>query len=43
VTLPHDDDKKKPSPARIAIWLVVSAVGVYMVLSAVISIVAGGS
>lgn len=36
------DGPKKPSPARIGIWLVVSAVGVYMLASGVIGIIAGG-
>ena len=36
------DDPKKPSPARIGVWLVVSAVGIYMVASGVIGIVSGG-
>ena len=37
------NDPKKPSPTRVGIWLVVGAVGVYMLLSGIIGIVAGGS
>ncbi|MBB2975960.1 hypothetical protein FHX49_001527 [Microbacterium endophyticum] len=36
-------DPKSPSPARIGIWVVVGAVGVYMVASGVIGILSGGS
>jgi hypothetical protein len=36
------DDPKKPSPARIGVWLVVGAVGVYMLGSGVIGILSGG-
>lgn len=36
------NDPKKPSPARIGVWLVVGAVGVYMVASGVIGIISGG-
>ncbi|WP_159501539.1 hypothetical protein [Microbacterium sp. 18062] len=36
------NDPKKPSPARVGIWLVVGAVGVYMLASGVIGIVSGG-
>jgi hypothetical protein len=44
VSLPNNnDDKKKPSSARIAIWLVVSAVGAYMLLSGVIGAISGGN
>jgi len=38
-----DPEKKKPSPARVGIWLVVGAVGVYMLASGIIGIVSGGS
>jgi len=34
---------KKPSPTRIAIWVVVGAVGLYMLGSGIIGIIAGGS
>jgi hypothetical protein len=37
-----DPGRRRPSPARIAIWLVVGAVGVYMLASGVIGIVAAG-
>lgn len=37
-----DDGSKKPSPARIGIWLVVAAVGVYFLASGIIGIVTNG-
>lgn len=37
------DDKNKISTARITIWVVVAAVGVYFVVSGIIGIVSGGS
>jgi len=37
------DDKHKPSPARIGVWLVVGAVGVFMLVSGIIGIVTGGN
>ncbi|MCU1407195.1 MAG: hypothetical protein JWQ43_3498 [Glaciihabitans sp.] len=42
--LPQDDDKKKNtiSMRRIAIWVIVGGVGLYLVLSGVIGIVAKG-
>ena len=36
-------ESKKPSAARIGIWVVVSAIGVYMVASGVIGIISGGN
>jgi hypothetical protein len=36
-------DSKKPSPTRIAIWVVVGAVGLYMLGSGSIGIISGGS
>lgn len=36
------NDPKKPSPTRVGIWLVVGAVGVYMLLSGIIGIVSAG-
>ena len=36
------DGRKKPSPARVGIWLVVSAVGIYMIASSLITIIANG-
>lgn len=38
-----DPDKSKPSAARVTIWLVVGAIGVYFLASGVIGIVSGGS
>ncbi|MCR2812500.1 MULTISPECIES: hypothetical protein [Microbacterium] len=38
-----DPEKNKPSPARIGVWLVVGAIGVYMLTSGVIGILSGGS
>lgn len=38
-----DDERKKPSPARIGIWLVVGGIGVYLVISGLIGILSGGS
>lgn len=43
VSFPSPDDGNKPSPARIGIWLVVSAVGVFMLVSGIIAIVSGGN
>lgn len=40
--LPSDQDPKKPSPARVAIWLVVGAIGVYMLGSGIIGILTSG-
>jgi hypothetical protein len=36
------DGPKKPSPARVGVWLVVGAVGVYMLASGIIGIVSNG-
>ncbi|MCR2783690.1 MULTISPECIES: hypothetical protein [unclassified Microbacterium] len=36
-------DKNKPSTARVTIWLVVGAIGVYFLASGIIGIVSGGS
>ena len=38
-----DQDSKKPSPARIGIWVVVGGIGLYMLISGIIGIVSGGS
>ena len=43
MTGPMDPEKNRPSPARVGIWLVVSAVGLYMLASGIIGIVSGGS
>ncbi|GAA5026048.1 hypothetical protein GCM10025738_01780 [Microbacterium fluvii] len=37
------DDGKGPSTARITIWIVVGAIGAYMLISGIIGIVSGGS
>ncbi|WP_276312881.1 hypothetical protein [Microbacterium sp. 10M-3C3] len=38
-----ENDPKKPSPARVGIWIVVGAIGAYMVVSGVIgALTAGG-
>jgi hypothetical protein len=37
------NDPKKPSTARITIWIVVAGIGVYMLASGIIGIVSGGS
>ncbi|BDV31706.1 hypothetical protein Microterr_23660 [Microbacterium terricola] len=37
------DDKKGPSTARITIWIVVGAIGVYMLVSGIIGIISGGA
>ncbi len=36
-------DPKKPSTNRIMVWIVVAGVGLYLVISGVVGIVAGGS
>ena len=43
--LPQDDNKKPGgvSTSRLVIWLVVGAVGAYLVISGVIGIINGGS
>lgn len=38
-----DGPKKRISPTRIAIWVLVSAVGIYMVVSGVLGAIANGS
>ncbi len=43
MSFPTNDDDKKPSPARIGIWLVVGGIGVFMLLSGIIGIVTGGN
>lgn len=40
--MPADRDPKRPSPTRIGIWVIVSAVAVYMIASGVVGIVGGG-
>lgn len=44
LALPGDDAKKKGevSFARIAIWVIVGAIGVYLLISGVIGIIAKG-
>ncbi len=43
LTLPGDDEKKPAiSMNRLALWLVVGAVGTYLLLSGVIGIIAKG-
>ncbi|MCR2792085.1 hypothetical protein NQ156_03310 [Microbacterium sp. zg.Y625] len=42
MTGPVDPGKNRPSPARVGIWLVVSAVGLYMLASGIIGIVSAG-
>ncbi len=37
------DDRNKPSPARVGIWIVVGGIGAFMLLSGIIGIIAGGS
>ncbi|WP_263598627.1 hypothetical protein [Microbacterium pullorum] len=37
-----DPQHNKPSPARVLIWLVVGAIGVYFLASGIIGIIAGG-
>lgn len=39
---PAPNDPRKPSPARVGVWIVVSAVGVFMLVSGIIGIVASG-
>lgn len=39
---PPEPGPKKPSPARIGVWLVVGAIGVYLLASGVIGIVTSG-
>lgn len=40
--LPGDDDKKKPtiSTSRITIWVVVSGVAIYLMISGIVGIIA---
>ncbi|MCU1424203.1 MAG: hypothetical protein JWM51_494 [Microbacteriaceae bacterium] len=40
--LPGDKDKSKPSPVRVAIWICVAGVGIYMLLSGVIGALNAG-
>ena len=40
--LQPDPDPKRPSNARVAIWIVVGAIGLYLVGSGIWAIVAGG-
>ena len=43
MSLPPDDPKKsKLTPTRIGIWVVVAAIGLYLVISGVIGIIAKG-
>lgn len=39
---PGGNDPKQPSPARVAIWVVVAAIGLYFVVSGVIGILTPG-
>lgn len=36
------NEPKRPSPGRIGVWIVVSAIGVYLVASGVIGILSAG-
>ncbi|MCT9820713.1 hypothetical protein N3K63_10510 [Microbacterium sp. W1N] len=38
-----EPEDKRPSPARVAIWVVVGGIGVYLLVSGIIGIVSGGS
>lgn len=40
--LPSDNDPKRPTPTRIGIWVVVGAVGVYLVASGLIGALTNG-
>jgi len=44
MSLPPGDDPKKPklTPARIGIWVVVAAIGLYLVISGIVGIIAKG-
>lgn len=37
-----DGDRKRASPTRIGIWVLVSAVGLYMLISGLSGVIAGG-
>ena len=34
---------KPPSPGRIAVWVIVAAIGLYMVVSGIVGTLSGGS
>ncbi len=34
---------KRPSPGRIAVWVFVGAIGLYMVISGIVGMLSGGS
>lgn len=36
------NDPKKPSPARVGIWIIVGGIGVYMLASGIIGILTSG-
>ncbi len=38
-----EPEDKRPSPARVAIWVVAGGIGAYLLVSGVLGIVAGGS
>lgn len=40
--LPSENDPKRPSGTRIGIWLVVTAIGAYFLISGIVGIVSGG-
>jgi hypothetical protein len=42
LVIPSGDDPKKPSAARVGIWIVVGAVGVYFLANGIIGIVTSG-
>lgn len=44
MSLPPGNDPKKPrlTPTRIAIWLAVAAIGLYLVISGIVGILAKG-
>ncbi|MFJ6653728.1 hypothetical protein ACIQLJ_13140 [Microbacterium sp. NPDC091313] len=37
-----ENDPKKPSPARVGIWLVVGAIGAWMLISGLVGVVTSG-
>ena len=40
--MPSDDDRPRVSASRIAIWIVVGGIGVYMVVSGLIAALTSG-
>jgi hypothetical protein len=39
---PHDKDPKKVTPTRLAIWVFVGAVGVYLIITGIIGVINHG-